>query len=463
MAEPSGAPAPPQNALANPAGQVMQVRTPGVAAHEVLNQGQTQIGLHNRANETLQSSAAEQTEFAKKAALHQAMGARVAEDASDARVAQAAADKAAEQKMVSQSASAVKQASAGIGKEDKGFWADQSTGGKIGMILAMGLSRLGAGIGHQQDTTLPMLQAVMDQDLKTKQMNNQKGIAAKDAAQEQFNNTVKQIGLAPASDAYAAAMRDKVAAQAAQVTASVKLPEIEANGAALRAKLSAEKDEYMANSVLKHVAATKAADKYALPGNPIPVSGEKAFGALEKRQENATEQQGKLDVANAAQAGKAAQQTAEGTKFVAEKAQAANIPGTLASLDAAASELKKGNTKGIGVTGSLVHKAIGDLGYSAIYGQDASQREQDWTMLKSEVMHTLTGAGMGPEERKTYNTMLEGAGNPAARIHAIKTSRQAVERKMNSIKAGAGVEAAAQFDSNLRDISGPQVDAVPVK
>lgn len=440
---------PPPPAPPPPPGPQGPVRatTGGRAAHEELQAGPERIGLLNKSEATQQEAIKAKFALDKQLADEQMLAAAEAKKKAEGQIEGAQTAMAEEQAKTNAAQAKIEQAAEPLKKPTTSFFDDKSTGQKVGMALAAAIGAFGTAFGKGGDNpAMKILNSAIEDDARTKQSNFQRNVAVKDAAQQDYNNLVRQIGLAPANERYKAGMANAMAADAQMAGAKAKT--IEAKQAAIGAAsaLSAKSDEYKANSLIKWKEAVKGTNKIFDPELGTWVD-EKSYG--EYAQKRAL--QGRENASQEAIAGmKQGDKVNEGTKFIAEKAQSANIPGTLASLDAAAAELKKGNTKGIGVTGRAIKTVLGDLGYSAIYGSDTSQREQDWTMLKSETMHTLTGAGMGPEERKTYNTMLEGAGTPAARIHAIKTTRDAIQRKFDSIKAGAGPAAAAQYDANLR-------------
>lgn len=461
-AAPEPAPAaPPAPAPAAPQGPVMAT-VGGAPAHEVLKAGPTQIALINKAEGIRESAIGRAAEQEKKSALNQAMSASVMKDDAQAKMQAAQAAQLEEKQQMEAAGNRLREASAPLNKPIEGFWSDKSLGVKVGMALAAGLGAFGAAFGNGQNPAMKFLESAIDQDSRTKQMNFQRQTAVRDAAQQDFNNMAKQIGMQPASDLYKAAMQEKLAAQAMQTAASSKLPEIQAGAEKARAELQAAALERKATALMGYVQATKGQKQVLDPELGVMVPADKYADFQMKKALQSRDQQGQLSLAEAKEGKKTTQ---EGTKFIANEAQRANIPGTLASLDAAAEELKKGNTKGIGIPGRITQSIpfIGDRVYSGVFGNEASQREQDWAMVKAEVRHALTGAGMSDKERLSYETMLEGAGTPESRIHSIARAREAVVRKMNSIKAGAGTDAAAQFDQNLRDVAPPAIKSTPVK
>lgn len=437
---------------------ITMVRGGTVPAHEVATMGPKAMAHLDNALEAQQTANQKVASIQETAAAHQAVAAQVAKEQAEAQMAGARAAQLDEQKRTQAAADKVTQASAGLDKPIGDFWSDKSVGSKVGLALAAMLGQAGVGIAGkgQANPVMGFIQSQMDQDVKTKQLNFQRGIEKKNAAQQDFNNLAHQIGLAPASDVYAGALKAKIAAMAQQEAAVAKQPEIAANATQAAAGLYADSEKHKAEAT-KLIAAQVKQPTYALPGNPIPVAANTAFGALEKRGEQAAERETKYDIASIAKQGK----TDEGTKFIAEKAQAAGIPQAMAAIDAAGQTNKSDN--GVGVIGRAVKGATGTLGYNATYGPEATKREQDWTMMKQQVMHALTGAGMGPEERETYNTMLEGAGDKESRSHAITRAREAMQQSIQNIAAGAGSEAWERYKQNKSAVSPKKIDETPVK
>lgn len=455
-------PPPPAPPPPGPAPGPVMATVGGAPAHEVMKAGPTQIALLNERDRVLQRANEKQATLESKSALNQAMAASVARDEAQKKIDAEQSAMAEEQKRIEAAKLHLDQATAPLNKPIEDYWSDKSVGQKVGMALSVAIGAFGAAFGKTGvNPAMQVLQASMDQDLKTKQMNFQRGVAVKDAAQQDFNNLVRQIGMNPAKERYEAAMKERLAAQAMGAAASAKLPEIAANAEKVAAQLQADSLEKKATALMGYVQATKGQKQVIDPalGN-VPIGLDKYGEYQVKKSLEGQKQEGELAIAEAKEG---RSKVAEGVKFIAEKAQSANLPGTIASIDAAASELKKGNTKGIGRVGAAIRDTLGQGAYSAVFGQDASQREQDWAMLKQQIMTSLTGAGMGAEERATYDTMLEGAKSPEARIHSIQRAREAAVAKMNSIKAGAGPEAAAIFDANLKAVSPQAIPSTPVK
>lgn len=461
---PPVAPAAPHAAPSLNSGITM-IRGGAIPAHEVATMGPKTLQHLDNANEALQKANERVASIQETAAAHQAASAQVAKDEATAQMQGAQAAQAEEQRRVAAAGAKVQQASQGLDRPLKDFWSDQSTGTKIGLTIAAMLGQAGAGIARQGGTNpvMAIIDNAMQADLKTKQMNYQRGLDKKSAAQQDFNNVVHQIGMAPAAELYQSALKAKIAAEAQQQAAIAKTPEIQANAIQQFGGLIAKSEEQKANAT-KLVAQQKVEPKYALPGNPIPVPASAAFGALEKRGEQAAEQQNKLDIAGLAKQGK----TDEGTKFVAEQMQHAKIPERLAAINKAAqsmtpTEANPDAREGIGPVADYVKEIGGSYGYSKYYGEAAGKREQDWEQVTAAIKNSITGAGMSDKERERLDAMLEGAKSPEARANSIDTIRRELQEQMNTIGAGAGPEAYARYQQNLQQVAPTKISETPVK
>jgi hypothetical protein len=442
--------------------------TPGTPAHEMLTKGPTALGLENASYAERQAGNEEATRYAVQSQDERLHAAQKAYEIADAHQAGAQAAIAENQKKLMAANDLVgRETNARAADPITDYWADRGLGAKIGAALSIAVAGFGQAISGNQgpNPAMAILQADMDRDLRTKQLRFQQQTsnqnAKKDAAQQRFDNLAKAVGLDAATHIEAAAGHEKAAAQAEMLAAKSGIPEVMARGAKIAADLRAEADLKKADAV-KLVQARAGGTQAILPGNPFPV-GTPEFKAFEDRLKSQEEQSGKERVAEISSENRGDKRRQLATQFIAEKAQSADVPGTLSALDQAAAELKKGNSAGIGITGSAVKSVGGPRVYGMIYGKDAAQREQDWQMLSAQVMHTITGAGMSDRERERYDVMLNGAGTPEARAHAIAAARTAIVRKFNSIKAGAGVEAARAYDANLQELQPTPINAVPVK
>lgn len=467
MQPPSTSPmqSPPQGGGGPAPSGVIGIRGGVTPGHEVATMGPKAIAAYEHATQTQQDATKEIANIQQSAAAHQAATAQVAKDDAEKEIARGQAMQVEQNRVAKEKADAVQQASAGLDKPIESYWSDKSAGTKVILGLAAGLGQLGAGLAGKggANPVMAMIQNEMDQDLKTKQMNFQRGIAKKDAAQQDFNNTVHRIGLAPASDVIQAAMKSKLAATAMQEAAVTKNQDVAANAVQMAATLTADADKHRANAELGYVPPRASAPQYMLPGNPIPVSGDKAFGALEHRSEQAGEQANRLEIAGMAKAGK----TDEGTKFIAQELAQKKIPEAQAAIQRARNSMtpSKDNPNaqaGLGKTGEFLKDVGGDYAYGAVHGQAALSREKDWEMATADVMHTLGGV-LSKDEYARYKGMLNAANSPEDRANTLASMTAKLQAAEQSIAAGAGPEAWARYQQNRAAVTPPKINETPVK
>lgn len=433
--------------------------TPGTAGGERLTVGPTALALRNKAQGEREHGLGESERLQIQAQDERRQMAQKAYDRADAEQSGASAAIANNQKRVEAATKQVADSTKGTEEiaPMKDFWADKGVASKIGMMLAVGLTQAGQGLSRQSGPN-PMMQALqseMQRDLDTKkarfQQQTQLAGAKKDAAQQNFDNLVRQVGMDPALKIQAAASNNKLAAEAEMLAANTKKPEIMAQGAKVGAELRAQGAENQA-SALKLTQGSGPTQTVFDPkiGVAVPMKDYQKY-RVDQAKEGA-QQEGRIELAGMKGGPKSSEQMSQNTRFMAEKMQTAQIPQTLASIDAAASELKKGNTKGIGILGSAANKG-GELSrkaYEAYYGKDASQREQDWMGVKGQIVSTLSGAGVGDKERAMWDRMLDGANTAEARSHALQRARERVKAAEKNIAAGAGPDASQEYYRNLR-------------
>jgi hypothetical protein len=76
---------------------------------------------------------------------------------------------------------------------------------------------------------------------------------------------------------------------------------------------------------------------------------------------------------------------------------------------------------------------------------------QDWEATKAAIRNAITGAGMSNEERERLDAMIEGAKTPAEQANSIARVHAAVQRRIDTIRAGASDEARGEYDRRLRE------------
>jgi len=448
---------------APPHSPVVAVSSGGTPSHEALVAGPTQTGLYNQALGERQAGVQAESEGQKQASLNAAIAASVARDDALAREHGAQQARAEQQKQLDAKRARLDAAAQELdANKPTDFWSDRSTGNRVGIAIATALvaggQTLAGGnpaLGHQ------MLQSMIDDDMRTKQARYGVARDKKDVAQGQFDNLAHQIGMEPAKDMWQAAVKDKMAAAAEIQAQSAKLPLIQANAEKMASNLRAEADEHRANAFIKWVPAQGGGTKYMVDGIPIAVSGDKAFAHLAANQMTDRKQYGDERVEVIKQAGKAGEKKDQGTKFIAEKLQTADIPGALTALNKADSFLyddpksgRKAVTAGIDIASNRAWSAEGLKGevaraaYRRIHGEDAVKREQAWDGAVDLALKALTGAGKSEKEVASMKKQALGAGDVESRREWVRDMTQRISSAKENIYAGAGPEAAADYESN---------------
>lgn len=462
-------PSPPPPPGPPPAPRTIVTQGAGIPQHEALRVGPTAIGYLNAADAAKMQGAETSAEYEKKAALQQAMAATVTRDEAQAQIQAAQEAQAAHQKALTDAGAKVQEATqAPQATPITDYWADRSTFQRVGTALMIGLAGFGQAISGDkgQNPAMQMLQNEMDRDLRTKQLRFQQQTEAskgkKDVAQQQFDNLVKQVGMDSAKDIWAAGQRQKVAAQADIAAAEAKIPQTDANLASLKASLLAQADERKANAV-QLIAAQGGQQQYIHPDLGVPMSRKEYLDYVQKRSLEGQQQEGRVQIEGL----KTGAKGGEGTKFIAEKLQAANIPRTLSAIDDAAKDYGAGTGKpvsdsGVGVSGKYVWDNLGPKAYETLYGAKAAQREQNWTIVKDETLKTLVGR-VTPAMYDRMQSALDGANTVESRQHLLDVTRKQLQSQTNTIKAGAGQGASAAFEENLGAVSPQKIDAEPVE
>jgi hypothetical protein len=466
-APPPQAPPPEPPAPGAPQPKLIATMSPGTKAREVDVAGQRQLGLIGGATEKRVGGveAAVEGQDKSQQAIIDAANQGIAE--------QTARQEAARQTMAKNQAQ-LDEDQRKIDEATKmraetpmtDYWADKSTGSRVMATLGLAMGAFAASLRGTQNGALQMLNADMDRDLKTKQQRymQEKGKidATRDAAQNAFNNHVRQFGMAGASDIEAGAQRQKLAYEAQKMAATAKRPEIQGQGAQIAQNLQADADEYKAKALIKYVPPTAKGVQYTDPNIGIPMTrGE----ALKWRQQNITQessQEGKLAVAalKGGASGKKLQDT--NRRFIAEKLQSADVPGSLAALKAAQEDMDK-NDKGIDPisTGVWAKGAAGRFAYKKMWGPVAARREQEWSTTANRVGKAIAGVAVNPAEEQRLAQQLKGAGDADARRVAMQQAEEYLLSQQRSVFAGAGQEATDEYKTNLARETPEKIDFKP--
>jgi hypothetical protein len=305
---------------------------------------------------------------------------------------------------------------------------------------------------------MKILNSAIEDDARTKQSNFQRNVAVKDAAQQDYNNLVRQIGLAPANERYKAGMANAMAADAQMAGAKAKT--IEAKQAAIGAAsaLSAKSDEYKANSLIKWKEAVKGTNKIFDPELGTWVD-EKSYGEYaQKRALQGRENASQEAIAASKEGGK----VSEGTQFISKQMQQAGFPALRQSVNTASELQQKHGDKGQGAFAQGLW-ARSPVVYNQIYGEGPAKREQAFQALANTDIKLNSGGAVSEGEWKRNVASLYGAKTKEARDSALDRLNENLTRGESNIYAGAGPEATAAYKSNVAALAPPKVDFNPSK
>lgn len=456
-----GAAAPPQSQIRLMAG------TGGTPAHEVATMGPKALELNKQALKEETDANREATDMMVLAKAQQAAGADEAYGRAKQDHDAAAAVQAANQRQVAQAnqaaLDAVKAHSEVAPITD--YWSDRTAFQRIGA----GLSILAAGIGQaisgdkKDNPAAQMLQADMDRDLRTKQLRfqqQQAGAKAKvDAAQDHYNNLVRQVGMDPANDIVAASQRQMVAAEADKKAALETIPALKAGYVKAAGAMRAESDRYLAKAAIGYKQATAGTGPTVFDpaiGINVPLKQYQEYAV--KRAQEDQQQQGRTDLA--AMKGENKKGVQEGVQFVSKQMQQAKIPQLRETLNEA---MKWQQAAGDSGTGRIARAAwaMSPMVYGSAFGEEAAAREQAFQSLANAQIKETSGGAVSDSEWSRNVAALYGARTDAARQQALDAMNASLEKAERNIYAGAGPEAAAEYKSNFQNMAPKPVDFTP--
>lgn len=455
---------------AQPAGlpSLIPVRSGGTAAHEVDVAGDRQKSLIEGATDTRVKGTRTAQDLQIEAENEKIRAAQHGYDMADAAAAGARVRQANEAARLDDQQKEIDAAVANRAVTPiKDYFADKSTGNKLLMGLALAIGGFGAGkTGSGNNPAMTMLQADMDRDLKTKEMRSRQESTEKqgkiDAAQQGFNNLVKQGGLAYARDAEAAAQQRMIGSQAQILAAKTAIPEIKARAEQIQAETVAKSKEYQAQAMIKFVPKTGGGVSFFDRKTGLPLTQQQAFKLQSEREARGEEQAGKIDVANiAAQKGQKTSND-ENRRFIGSQTQQAKIPEAVAVIDSAKKLAAAAGNDGIGLAAQTLWKASPVL-YEKRYGPAAAAREQAFQAVANLDINRISGGNVSPTEDVRNKAKLYGARTAAARAQALEAFEAPVNLAQKNILAAAGPEAAAEYQNNQAALAPPPIAFTPQK
>jgi len=270
--------------------------TPGhaIPAHEFQTVGPTTMALWNEGEKKQEAAQMMAAEGHKTAALHTAMQAQADKDAALQQEQRAQAAMQARQQHLMQVQEQMNRDADALGKE-KDFG---PRGTNLGEVLAVALGGFAHGFsgGKIQNLAWDIVRKRMDDDVAAKAAAFGAKRASFDAKQRQFNNLVQTYGMDPAKDMWAAAQRDRVAADIKLQAASSSIPEIQAAAEAKMADMQGEADKFRAKAFVGYQQASATGPTYGdenLPG--VALSQKEHNARMLKKEERGEEHGYKLE------------------------------------------------------------------------------------------------------------------------------------------------------------------------
>jgi hypothetical protein len=354
--------------------------------------------------------------------------------------------------------------------DDNRWWANKSTPDKIGTAILAFVGGL-AVFDPKGDGRNLAYEAIMreaDRDIEAQKFDYMvKGEQAKGAhnafamAMDRFHNEDAAAGVARA------AAIDYSLARLGKVQAEWKGVESQNAADELRAKLLSERERTIAagiqfvpakavgggyrmvvrGQVIPGIVSEKDAQRIALEHGVKPA--ERTDEILTKGGVDVAIERGKL-------AGKGAEKRDEGAKFIADKLLSAGVPQARQSLEHALTLMNE-NPGGTGE--AVVRGALPDVAAQKVFGEKANAREQAFEIARADLIHALTGAGMGEAERQNYYRMMGAASTPEARKRTLQMGLSKLDELERNVKGGVSKEAQDTFDERRR--SATSKDAAP--
>lgn len=441
-------------------------RTGGVKAHEMEAAGTQQNALISGATEKRVGGVERASELQQEAQNKIASAAENSYAMADAQQSGAALAMANHQKRLDEANNKLTAAQTAVQQTPMtDFWADKSTGDRVATMLGLAMSTFGSSLSGKENVGMTLLKSDMDRDLKTKEMRYRQQTGKRDVAQQQFDNMVRQFGMDPAKDLYASATRAKMAAEAQKIGAISKQPEIQANAIGIQSNLLADRDEYRAKALLKYVPATSGGTQYVDPNIGIPMNRTEALKWRQQQEEEGVKHVNALELEGVKGGKKEQKLQDENRRFLAREMQGADVPGSLRALEDSSKDLQSTGGKGVDLVGQAIWNrgALGRKLFKSMYGADAADSEQRWQATKNKVGKTISGVAINPAEKANLQAQLDGANDPESRGVAIEAIRNTLLASKQNAEAGAGQEAAAEYNANLAAAQPPQVRFTPAK
>lgn len=446
-AAPQGATAPAQpSVIMAPGGS----RT--TLAHEVNLMGPTQRKLLDTATESRVQGELEHAHGQATAFTTAARNAQTAAETAaghEAGAANALADKQRRIDDAQVEATKAVQAAGSLKVDPNHLWNSSSTMSNIGTLIAVGLGGFGAGLTGGRNQAWDIIRSKMDDDVKAQMANIEGARGAAQSKQNVVSSLVQRFGQDPARDMLSAAQRERVAAEVEKRAAESKVPEVMANAEQAVKNLRAEAAEFTAKAGIRfeQTKTVAAAPQYMVNGIPIPLSAEKAFAAVEKRQEMGAEHGYKMEEqANKPEAAK---------DHAARWVPGPNGTGFLAADPAARKEIvdaRSATEQMISTIDKITAKRKAGSGASMLTGVGETAATLD-TLGGDLNVHFSHANKLGTYDDGTERLLKKITGDP----NAILTGD--VDAKLATLRA----QAVSNLQATMKSQTGQGMGAAPIK
>jgi hypothetical protein len=244
-----------------------------IPAHDVATKSEATQGKYELANVAQLAAGDETTSRNETQALNQAIAARIQEDDARGRLAQVEADSAKHQQRLADLATDYDDSIADLAKlapQPGKFWANKSTGTKVGLIFADAIAAFGSGFQGKDHKSI--IQREIDRDMKAQEAMYSYGLDKVKGTQTAYGLAMQKFGdKQMAGNAARIASLDAIDAQAAQLQATAKGADAQNAMASLRASIQQQRAT-LYDGAHKYVQASQAkTERITLPdGRVLP-------------------------------------------------------------------------------------------------------------------------------------------------------------------------------------------------
>ncbi len=313
-----------------------------------------------------------------------------------------------------------------------------------------------------RNSGLDAVNQMIDRDIKAQEFAYNASRDTVNAKQTAFSMAMQKYQNVDAARAAARAAALDVAVSQAGAQAALWKGTESANRANMAA---AELSQDRANQIAQGVAFVQprtAAASYVDPRTGLTYTDQEAKGLVKTMDEHAFEERkqgtgiaGQIMVEGSKAGQKDQDKTDEGTRFIAEKLQAAGVPQARAAADAAEAALNKSP----GGKLEAVDRAImPDSVSNAVHSHDSNAREQAYNNFKNAAMKAIFGNVTASEEARAEK-QFGMANDPASRLRAIEMAKGMLDSIEKNARAGTTPKVQEEYSRRRSTAEGRPPDA----